>query len=150
VDATASPDDVVAGIAIRGGRVLLCHRCPGRSWYPDVWDLPGGHRETDETPTRALVRELEEELGIVIEEPSGPEFGRLLTAEFDMRIWIVTRWVGSPTNAAPGEHDDVRPGTWRACAWGVEKVPFRVRLLLPTRPCGGGAAGSGRPTTRQV
>ena len=26
-----------------GERILLCHRRPDRAWYPDVWDLPGGH-----------------------------------------------------------------------------------------------------------
>ena len=37
--------DVVAGVLIRDGHVLLCHRSPAREWYPDVWDLPGGHVE---------------------------------------------------------------------------------------------------------
>jgi len=107
MDTNAAPVEVVAGIVVDGGRVLLCHRSAARTWYPDVWDLPGGHRERGEPPARALVRELEEELGIVIEEPSGPEFRHLRTGKFDMRVWIVTRWAGSPTNASPEEHDEV-------------------------------------------
>ena len=34
---------VVCAALVRGRRVLLGHRSPGRRWYPDVWDLPGGH-----------------------------------------------------------------------------------------------------------
>lgn len=39
---------VVAGLLVRGTEVLLGHRSPGRRWYPDVWDLPGGHVEDGE------------------------------------------------------------------------------------------------------
>jgi NUDIX domain len=34
---------VVAVILRRGNQLLLCHRSPGRRWFPDVWDFPGGH-----------------------------------------------------------------------------------------------------------
>jgi 8-oxo-dGTP pyrophosphatase MutT (NUDIX family) len=71
------------------GRVLLCHRSPGRRWYLDVWDLPGGHVEAAESPARAPVREVHEELGVSIAEPSGPELARFVTAAFDMRVWLV-------------------------------------------------------------
>jgi ADP-ribose pyrophosphatase YjhB (NUDIX family) len=70
-------------------RVLLCHRSPGRRWYPDVWDLPGGHVEAGESPARAPVREVHEELGVSMAEPSGPELARFVTAAFDMRVWLV-------------------------------------------------------------
>jgi len=36
---------------VRDGCVLLCHRHPNRQWYPNVWDVPGGHIEADESPT---------------------------------------------------------------------------------------------------
>jgi 8-oxo-dGTP diphosphatase len=57
---------IVAGAMIKDGRVLLCHRSPHRRWYPDVWDLPGGHVELGETPTEALKRELLEELSVSV------------------------------------------------------------------------------------
>ena len=109
VDCAASsavPHEVVAALLVRHGRVLLCHRAVGRRWYPDVWDLPGGHVESGETPIEALVRELEEELGIQIEEP-GPELARVVESEFVLRIWLVERWAGNPVNASPVEHDDL-------------------------------------------
>ena len=39
---------LVAGVLVRGAEVLLGHRSPHRRWYPDVWDLPGGHVEPGE------------------------------------------------------------------------------------------------------
>ncbi len=49
----------------RNGRLLIYLRDdkPEIS-YPNHWDLFGGMVEEDETPERALVREVEEELGI--------------------------------------------------------------------------------------
>ena len=98
---------MVAGILIRDGRVLLCHRSADRSWYPDVWDFPGGHIEAGETPALALVRELREELGIAAKAPSVPEFDRLVTSEFDCTLWIVTEWVGTPALLSADEHDEL-------------------------------------------
>ncbi len=34
--------------------------------WPDHWDLPGGGRESDETPIECVLRELHEELGLVL------------------------------------------------------------------------------------
>lgn len=41
---------VAIALLVRDGRALLAHRHPGRRWYPDVWDLVGGHIEPSETP----------------------------------------------------------------------------------------------------
>ena len=42
-------------------RVLLSHRTDC-----DAWNLPGGHVESGETPWDAVVREVEEETGLVV------------------------------------------------------------------------------------
>jgi 8-oxo-dGTP diphosphatase len=108
VGAAAASHQVVAGLLLRQGRTLLCRRAAHRSWYPGVWDLAGGHVEAGESPTAALVRELSEELGIVVAEPAGPETARITTSDFDMRVWAVDRWTGIVVNAAPEEHAEVR------------------------------------------
>ncbi len=99
---------VAAGVLIRdGGRLLLGLRSMGRRWYPGVWDLPGGHIEPGERPSAALVRELGEELAIDVVEPSDLCHFRLVTSGFDMQVWVITDWSGTPRNASPDEHDEV-------------------------------------------
>src|SRR4026207_172442 len=47
------------------GRVLLAKRPPGRP-LAGLWEFAGGMVEPGETPEAALIRELEEELGIKV------------------------------------------------------------------------------------
>ncbi|RTL57026.1 MAG: Nudix family hydrolase [Rhodocyclaceae bacterium] len=57
---------VAAAVIYRpDGAVLLGQRAPG-TFYPGYWEFPGGKVEACETPREALVRELDEELGIQV------------------------------------------------------------------------------------
>ncbi len=98
---------VVAGLLCRDAQVLLVHRTPQREWYPDTWDLPGGHIEPGERPDRALERELREELGVVA-TVTGPVLAQVRGADFRMDVWAISTWRGEPENRVPSEHDDVR------------------------------------------
>jgi 8-oxo-dGTP pyrophosphatase MutT (NUDIX family) len=100
--------DVSAALMIRDGCVLLCHRHPQRRWYPNAWDLPGGHIDAEEQPADALRRELLEELGVHVHLTS-EEPWRVLTPSPDLTIhvWIVERWRGRLRNRAPHEHDAI-------------------------------------------
>lgn len=100
---------VYAGaVVIAADRVLLGHRAAERAEYPDVWDLPGGHVEVDESPRAALARELREELSIdaVIGAPWRRLVDDALGAE--LSIWLVREWRGNIVNAAPDEHSELR------------------------------------------
>ncbi len=99
--------NVVAGLLVRGKKVLLCRRSLTRAWYPGVWDLPGGHREAGETAADALVRELQEELGIRVSDLPGEPLEHVETDEFTMQVWLITDWRGTPTNLAPHEHAEL-------------------------------------------
>jgi 8-oxo-dGTP pyrophosphatase MutT (NUDIX family) len=98
---------LVAALFVRDGRVLLCRRGPKRRWYPDSWDLVGGHVEQGEAPQDALVREVREELGIGVPRPAGPPVARFVSDDADMRVWLIRDWAGSPANAAPREHQAI-------------------------------------------
>ena len=56
---------LVAAVALvdPDGRVLLAQRPAGKS-MAGLWEFPGGKLEPGETPESALIRELQEELGI--------------------------------------------------------------------------------------
>lgn len=54
---------VCAALIDKDGRVLVNSRPEGKS-MAGFWEFPGGKIEKNETPERALIRELQEELGI--------------------------------------------------------------------------------------
>jgi 8-oxo-dGTP diphosphatase len=60
---------VAAALIDAEGRVLLQRRAPGRA-MAGLWEFPGGKVEEGELPESALVRELDEELGIGTDEGS--------------------------------------------------------------------------------
>ena len=91
------------------GSVLLGERPVGKPWA-GYWEFPGGKVEMDETPLQALVRELQEELGITVKSHYP-----WLTRTFDypakfntqgqlespaktvkLHFFIVTQWHGEP------------------------------------------------------
>ena len=100
---------VATAVLVNSNRVLLCHRHPNRRWYPNVWDIPGGHIEDHETPAEAVVRELREELDVTIRLNSTTPF-RIYDPAPDLTLhaWVITEWSGDITNLAPDEHDEIR------------------------------------------
>ena len=98
---------IAVAALVREGRILLAHRHPLRRWYPDCWDLVGGHVEPGESPEAAVRRECHEELAVDIDDPVPFDLG-FDDPSLQMHAFLVTRWTGDPVNAAPGEHDDLR------------------------------------------
>ena len=58
---------VTAAVIFEDGRVLICRRRADQK-HPLKWEFPGGKAEPGEDPAAGLCRELEEELGIRIEQ----------------------------------------------------------------------------------
>lgn len=92
---------------VRDGLVLLVHRHPSRRWYPDCWDLVGGHVESGELPHQAVRRECLEELGVHVHDPL-PIPMTVSDPTLEMHAFLVTCWEGEPVNAAIEEHNDLR------------------------------------------
>lgn len=88
---------VVAAVLIEDGRVLLTRRKKG-SHLAGAWEFPGGKVEPGEDPRAALVRELEEEIGIVAEvgAPVEVTFFSYPGKDVLLLFFEVTRAPGSP------------------------------------------------------
>lgn len=117
----SSPLEVVAAILIQpDGRVLLASRPQGKV-YEGYWEFPGGKVEAGEALEHALVRELEEELGIVPLRHT-----RWITKLFSyphatvrLNFFRVWQWHGEP-----------HPQEGQTLAW-VEPARCEIAPLLP-------------------
>lgn len=82
------------------GRVLLAKRPRGRP-LEGLWEFPGGKVEAGETPEAALVRELDEELGIAVTETclAPLTFASHTYEAFHllMPLYACRKWVGEVT-----------------------------------------------------
>lgn len=67
IETATKPMLLVAAAALvdRDNRVLIAKRPEGKA-MAGLWEFPGGKVDTGETPERALVRELREELSIEV------------------------------------------------------------------------------------
>ncbi len=90
---------VAAALIAESGLILLQQRAPGRS-MAGLWEFPGGKVELGETPEEALVRELEEELGIAVApEALNPAcFASAMVGERHMTLllFLCRAWAGEP------------------------------------------------------
>lgn len=92
---------LVAAVAMidNQNRVLMAKRPMGKE-YGGYWEFPGGKVESGEMPEAALIRELNEELGIIAKEEdlkpicfashNYPNFHIL------MPLWELKKWEGVP------------------------------------------------------
>jgi 8-oxo-dGTP diphosphatase len=97
-EVATAPVEVAAAVIERGdGSFLLAQRPDGKP-YAGYWEFPGGKIEIDETPRAALARELEEELGIVVES-AYPWITRTYAythATVRLHFFRVVQWQGEP------------------------------------------------------
>jgi 8-oxo-dGTP diphosphatase len=113
------------------GRVLLAQRPEGKS-MAGLWEFPGGKIEAGETPEQSLIRELEEELGIIVKEAclapltfashSYPDFHLL------MPLYVCRRWDGMVTAREGQSLAWVRPNRLRDYPMPPADIPLVPHL----------------------
>ena len=85
-------------------RVLIAQRPQGKM-FPGLWEFPGGKLEEGETPEAALIRELEEELGISTKSaclaPLAFVSHTYESFHLLMPLYVCRKWQGTPQ---PREH----------------------------------------------
>lgn len=120
-----APVDVAVGVLIDGhdpdAPFLLTSRPAGKV-YAGWWEFPGGKFEPGETVAQALVRELHEELGLVLREadvqPWHEEIVDYPHARVRLHFCKVHAWQGQP---------QMREG--QTMAW--QRLPVTVAPVLP-------------------
>ena len=98
---------IAMALLVRDGQVLMVHRHPDREFYPNCWDLPGGHMEPGEAPVDAARRECLEETGVVAGDLRAIPMACSDPA-LETHAFLIDSWDGEPRNTAPAEHDAMR------------------------------------------
>ncbi|MEJ2125261.1 MAG: (deoxy)nucleoside triphosphate pyrophosphohydrolase [Alphaproteobacteria bacterium] len=94
------------------GRVLLARR-PAHKPMPGLWEFPGGKMELGETPEVAIIREMQEELGISIRDKCLAPLTFVSYAYDDFHLllllFVCRKWEGDITPVEGQELKWIRP-----------------------------------------
>lgn len=119
----SEPMRVVCALIQRSGLVCVTRRSGESRYFPDLWEHPGGKVENGESDAAALMRELEEELGVdvVVEdfirvERFGPP---IFEHHATLVLYRVTLLHGEPKPLVAAELRWVTPGD----LWQLDGTP---------------------------
>lgn len=114
------------------GRVLIAQRPPGKP-MAGLWEFPGGKVEDGERPEYTLIRELREELTIIVSEAclaplafashTYPDFHLL------MPLYVCRRWDGTVAATEGQQLAWVRPNRLRDYEMPPADVPLISHLM---------------------
>jgi 8-oxo-dGTP diphosphatase len=117
--------EVAAAVIQRADGAFLLAQRPAGKVYAGYWEFPGGKVEAGEAPERALVRELQEEIGIDA-CTAYPWITRVYAyphATVRLNFFRVTAWKGDP-----------HPKEEQAIAWQRFGTPFAEPMLPANAP----------------
>ena len=109
---------IVVSIALINieNEILLSKR-PQKKHLSGFWEFPGGKVEEGETPEKALIREVKEELNIEIKNKC---IAPLSFSEFDYKnfqllllLYVCRRWDGEPMSMENNKLEWVKPNMLR-------------------------------------
>lgn len=113
------------------GRVLIAQRPEGKS-MAGLWEFPGGKVDPGERPEDALIRELKEELGIVVNEAclAPLTFASHSYEDFHllMPLYVCRRWEGMVTPRENQKLAWVRPNRLKEYPMPPADVPLISHL----------------------
>jgi 8-oxo-dGTP diphosphatase len=120
---------VVVGAAVLSDGRLLAARRSAPAELAGRWELPGGKVEPGETPERALVRELREELGVEALPVARIPGEWPLKSPYVLHAWTARLLSDSPAPKPLQDHDELR---WLSPdeLWDVEWLDQDVAAVM--------------------
>jgi 8-oxo-dGTP diphosphatase len=122
---------VAAALIDADGRVLLQQRALGGQ-MEGLWEFPGGKIEAGELPEHALIRELQEELGVETEAtdltPAAFASAPLGERHMVLLLYLCRKWRGEPQPLQASALKWVRPPQMHALPMPPADAPL-INLL---------------------
>ena len=123
---------VAAALIDADHRVLVAQRPEGKN-LAGLWEFPGGKVEVGERPEQTLIRELKEELGIVVSDAclAPLTFASHSYADFHllMPLYVCRRWEGTVTALEAQRLAWVKPNRLRDYEMPPADVPLVSHLM---------------------
>lgn len=126
---------VAVGVLVRADNAFLLTTRPSGKAYAGYWEFPGGKLEAGETVVQALRRELEEEIGITVQDATlwQTECIDYPHALVQLNFCKITQWTGElhmregqdfAWQQLPVVVQPVLPGTLPVLAWFAKERQF--------------------------
>lgn len=124
----------MVGAAIVIGDRCLVGKRPAGGAYGGLWEFPGGKLKEDELPHAALIREIEEELGIAITPIELLARGQATSFAHEITLDVYMATMDFPEQSIlQREHDELRfcsADELKELAWAPADLPALPRLKV--------------------
>jgi ADP-ribose pyrophosphatase YjhB (NUDIX family) len=119
------PTPGVGAVIVEDGRLLLIRR--GRGAYRGYWAVPGGRQQRGETMREAVIREVREETGLIVDVGDVVWAGDIMDgAQPPAYHYVVVDFAATPTGGHLEAGDDAAEVRW------VPMEEVRSMRLTPT------------------